>query len=104
STWEITLGLVACPIASVTSPIIAMKITAVIIYGFFGWAVFYFSRKQLKQSPATSFFIVTFVLLQIAALRISWDLYENLIGLSLFLALLGSLTGVRGRTRVLTVA
>ena len=100
---ELTLGLLACPIANITGPILAMKITAVLIYGLFGWSVFYFCRKEIKESKAISFFIVVFVLLQIAALRVSWDLYQNLIALSLLLVLLGGFTGLTGSRRVLTL-
>jgi len=100
---EITLGLAACPIANLTGPIMAMKITAVLIYGFFGWSVFYFCRKEVNETPAISLFTVVFVLMQIAALRISWDLYQNLIALSLLLVLLGGVTGLSGSRRVVAL-
>ena len=100
---ELTLGLVACPIASVSGPVMAMKITAVLVYGFFGWSVFYFCRNEVRESQAISFFIAVFVLLEIAALRISWDLYQNLIALSLLLLLLGSFTALRGTRRVVAL-
>jgi hypothetical protein len=81
----------------------AMKIAAVLIYGFFGWSIFYFCRTEVNESPSISLFTVAFVLLQVAALRLSWDLYQNLLALGLLLLLLGSFRGLSGSRRTLSL-
>ena len=80
-----------------------MKVCVIFLYGLFGLSVFLFSRAELKQSSWSSFFIAVFVLLQIAALRISWDLYRNLLGLSLLLITLTCLSVLSGRIKYATV-
>jgi hypothetical protein len=83
----------------VIGPIMAMKVSAPLLYGLLGLSVFYFSRVELKQTNLTAFFIAVFILLQIAALRVSWDLYRNLLAVSLLLLTLTILSLSRSRTR-----
>jgi hypothetical protein len=100
---ELALGAITCPLAMVAGPVMAMKICASLLYGLLGLSVFHFSKVHLKRTDPTSLFITAFVLLQIAALRMSWDLYRNLLAVSLLLITLTILSPPRSRTKGILV-
>lgn len=63
------------------SPDMIMKIIGPFIYGVLGISFFVFGRMFLKFSQKKSFVLVILTILQLATLRISWDLYRNELGL-----------------------
>ncbi|MBM2820615.1 MAG: hypothetical protein HW405_375 [Candidatus Berkelbacteria bacterium] len=70
------------------SPDLIMKVLGPIIYGFLNVCFYIFARRFLKFSNIKSFFLGILVLLQLASLRLSWDLFRNELSLSfMFLAL-----------------
>ncbi|HXT82817.1 MAG TPA: hypothetical protein VN704_00465 [Verrucomicrobiae bacterium] len=56
----------------------------VILYGLFSVSVYLLSNKILNQSYKRSLIFTVFVIFQLGALRISWDLFRNLFSISLF--------------------
>ena len=100
---EFTLGLITCPLATIGGPILAMKVSIIFLYTLLASSIFFFSGAELRQPPGVAFFITVFVLLQVAALRLSWDLYRNLLGLSLLLITLTCLNVLSGRVKYIAV-
>jgi len=70
-------------------PLIIMKIFGPLLYGLVNIAFYYLLRKFLKFSPIKSFIGTLLLIFQLGALRISWDLFRNELGLIfLFLAII----------------
>ncbi len=59
-------------------------VSNVILYGLFSVSVYLLSNKVLNQSYQRSLIFTVFVIFQLGALRISWDLFRNLFSISLF--------------------
>ncbi len=69
-------------------PDMIMKIFGPLLYGALGISFFLFLKKFLRFSSVKSLIVVIITILQFAALRSSWDLYRNELGLIfMFLAL-----------------
>ena len=62
-----------------------VKITGSVLYGALAAASFIFSRKYLKWPLLPSVLTGLLVLVQLPALRMSWDLFRNILGLILLL-------------------
>lgn len=56
---------------------LAVKILGPILYGALAVSFYYFSKISLKFSPLKSFLVGLFFIIQLAGLRLSWDLYRN---------------------------
>ena len=68
-------------------PFIIMKIFGPLLYGLTTVTFYYFLRKFLNFSPLKAFIGGMLLIFQLGALRISWDLFRNELGLIfLFLA------------------
>jgi len=61
---------------------IALKAVGALIYGVFGLSILLFAHKGLKWSFGKSFVAVLFVYVQIACLRVGWDLLRTLLGMA----------------------
>lgn len=65
-------------------PLIIMKIFGPLLYGFLTVSFYYFLRKFLKFSPIKACLGGLLLIFQLGALRISWDLFRNELGLIFF--------------------
>lgn len=63
------------------APDLIMKIFGPIMYGGLIISFFIFARRFLKFSGLKAFLLTILAIFQLAALRISWDLYRNELGL-----------------------
>lgn len=71
------------------APDLIVKIFGPLLYGALAISFYFFVRKFIKFSPLLSFLTCLLFILQLATLRLSWDLYRNELGLIfLFLALI----------------
>jgi len=66
-------------------PFMVLKLVAPVLFGLNVVGVYWFSRKMLGWSVLLSFVAGGFFAFQLAALRISWDLLRNTLGMSLLL-------------------
>lgn len=66
-------------------PFLILKLSAPLLFGLNVAGVYWFSRKMLGWSPLMSVVAGVFFALQLASLRISWDLLRNTLGLGLLL-------------------
>jgi len=62
---------------------LALKILAPILYGIMGLSLFHFARSYLSWDWKKSIFCSLLLMLQPAALRVSWDLFKNQLAISL---------------------
>lgn len=76
----------------------------VVLFGLFGVSTFLLTNIVLKQPIKRSFIFTIFVIFQLNILRISWDLYRDLLSITLFnlylIILNGSITSLRIRIPV----
>lgn len=66
-------------------PFIMLKAVAPLLFGLNVAGMYWFSRKMLNWSKKMSLFVGIFFALQLASLRISWDLLRNTLGLGILL-------------------
>jgi hypothetical protein len=66
-------------------PFILLKIVAPFLFGLNVAGVYWFSRKMLSWSPRMALLAGIFFALQLASLRISWDLLRNTLGLGILM-------------------
>lgn len=85
STW--LLDAILIPIHQVTQfdPFALLKLTAPILYALSTCGIYYFSRKELNWDVRKALTASLFCGFQLALLRLSWDLYRNMLGLSILL-------------------
>jgi hypothetical protein len=86
------LPLMLCPLGKMIGPVLVMKIAPILMYALLGAALSYFAARSLRLLPAESVYVSSFVLLQTATLRVSWDLHRNLFATALLLILLSTLS------------
>jgi len=63
------------------NPYFVVKYAGPILYGLFGLSFFIFCRKYFKWSVLISFMAGLLFLVQLPTLRMSWDLFRNMLGL-----------------------
>jgi hypothetical protein len=68
--------------------ILVLKILPVLLHGFLGLSVYGYARKGLDWSPSKSTIVALISTLYFVALRVSWDLLRNEMGLIFFFAVL----------------
>ena len=85
SSW-LLFGLVV-PLYSVShvDPFVLLKVSAPLLYGLNVAGVYWFSRKMLGWDRWLSLLAGGFFAVQLASLRISWDLLRNMLGMGLLL-------------------
>jgi hypothetical protein len=85
STWLLYGVLV--PVYNVVrgDPFLLLKLAAPFLFGLSACGVFYFARKALGWSVKKGLFAAVLFCFQMAVLRISWDLYRNILGLGVLL-------------------
>ncbi|MDQ4073321.1 MAG: hypothetical protein M3162_03345 [Thermoproteota archaeon] len=78
-------------------------LTNIFLYGFFATSIFLLSKNILNQSFNRSLLYSVFVVFQLSVLRISWDLYRDLLSLVLFhifLLIIGYIKGHQNMKRL----
>ena len=78
---------VSVPLYSVfqADPFLILKILVPLAYGLNVAGVYWFSQKNLKWTISMSVLAGLFFALQLASLRISWDLFRNILGMGILL-------------------
>jgi len=76
-------------------PLIIMKIFGPLLYGLLTISFYYFLRKFLNFSPLKAFIGGLLLIFQLGALRISWDLFRNELGLIFFFLALINLPKIK---------
>jgi hypothetical protein len=66
-------------------PFMLLKAAAPLLFGFNALGVYFFARKALNWTNRKALFCSLVFSLQIAALAISWGLYDNLLGMAVLL-------------------
>lgn len=66
---------------------------AIAIFGLFAFSIFNLGRTLLKLANWECLFLATFVILQLAVLRTTWDLHRDVWALSTMLVVFGLLSG-----------
>ena len=85
STWLIYFIFVPMYSLIRVDPFLLLKIVGPLLYGGSTAGIYYFAWKGLNWSAKKSLLAAVFFVFQLAALRISWDLYRNVFGLMLLL-------------------
>lgn len=82
----------------------ALRIVAVLSYGLLSFAVFVFAEKRLDLEPRWALFASIFICLQLATLRIGYDLMKNTVALVFALVILsGRFSQSSKLVRLLTI-
>jgi hypothetical protein len=78
---------VVIPIHQITrlDPFILLKLVMPLLYAFNVCGVYNFARKALGWTVNKSLLVSLFFAFQLASLRLSWDLYRNMLGLAILL-------------------
>ena len=85
TTW--LFNAITVPLYSVSNidPFLLLKVLAPALFGLNVAGIYWFSRKTLGWNTRISLLSMGFFALQLASLRISWDLLRNTLGLGLLL-------------------
>lgn len=97
------LILTLCPFGKIIGPIMAVKLFGALLYGLLGLSFYHLSKWTLGLKGADAMFVVALTLLQVASLRISWDLYRSMLGLVGFILLLTYLDGGKNVRQLVAV-
>jgi len=91
-TFEYILGLLA---SAGLDPFILMMYLPAVTHGLLGAALFYFIRTHLHWTTGKSLFAALLTTASSVALRVSWDLHSQSLGMVFFLLTLGSCESAR---------
>jgi len=97
STW-LLYGLLI-PVYNVMrgDPFLLLKLVASLLFGLNACGIYYFATKTLNWTIKKGLLATFFFCFQIAALRISWDLFRNTLGLAILLFTLPWIQNVETR-------
>ena len=70
----------------IRDPILTVKVLGPILYAFLGLSMYLFASRALKWPPKKCFFLVLVCSLYFVSLRISWEMYRQMLG-TIFLLL-----------------
>lgn len=85
TTWLFNAVTIPLYNLSKLDPFLILKFVAPALYGFNVAGVYWFARKALGWSVKLSLFAGGLFSIQLASIRISWDLFRNLLGMGLLL-------------------
>src|SRR3990170_2051298 len=104
SSWLLNAFIV--PLYSVTQvdPFLLLKVVAPGLFGLNVAGVYWFGRKTLGWNMRMSVLAGVFFALQLASLRISWDLLKNTLGLGILLFTFSQAKGIKSKTVFLLFA
>jgi len=94
SMWLFEGVLIAVNLVVQMNPFLLLKLTVPLLYALNVCGIYYFSRKALNWSAKTALIAAFFFAFQLASLRLSWDLYKNLLGAAVLLFILPLINGV----------
>jgi len=76
-------------------PFLLLKLVVPLLFGLNVCGIYFFSRKALNWRIKTGLIAAFFFALQLASLRLSWDLHRNLLGSAILLFALPLTTGIQ---------
>ena len=85
SSWLLYAILIAAYQAVRMDPFLWLKLTAPLLFGLNVCGIYYFARKALGWKIRNALLAGGFFAFQLAALRLSWDLHRNTLGLAILL-------------------
>jgi len=85
-------------------PFLLLKFIAPTLYALNVCGIYYFSRKTLGWNSGKAFLAAFFFAFQLASLRLSWDLYKNVLGLAILLFTLPLIRSVGKKRAVIAFA
>jgi hypothetical protein len=85
SMWLLDAVLISIFEVTHVDPFVLLKLTAPILYALNACGVYYFARRALGWSVGKALVASLFFAFQLASLRLSWDLYRNVLGLAILL-------------------
>jgi hypothetical protein len=85
STWLFNAIMILLYSVSKTDPFLLLKLAAPALYGLNVTGMFWFARKALDWSVKWSLLASALFSIQLASIRISWDLLRNTLGMGLLL-------------------
>jgi hypothetical protein len=97
STWLFYAITVPLFNASRIDPFLLLKLIAPLLYALNVAGIFWFARKTLGWNVKLSLFAAGLFSIQLASLRISWDLFRNTLGMGLLLFTLPLVTRVNSK-------
>jgi hypothetical protein len=83
-------------------PFLLLKLTAPVLYALNVCGIYYFSSRTLGWDSKKAFLAALFFAFQLASLRLSWDLYKNVLGLAILLFTLPLIRNVETKRGVIT--
>ena len=85
SSWLLKAVIVSLYNMTKLDPFLLLKVIAPVLFGLNVAGVYWFSRKNLRWSIPMGLLAGVFFALQLASLRISWDLLRNTLGLGILM-------------------
>jgi hypothetical protein len=85
STWLLNAFIIPLYNLTQVDPFLLLKVLAPFLFGLNVAGIYWFARKSLGWSAGMSVLASVFFSLQLASLRISWDLLRNTLGLGILL-------------------
>ncbi len=95
STWLLNTLIVPLYGILKIDPFLLLKLIGPLLYGLNVAGVYWFARKNLDWSTTMGILAGVFFALQLASLRISWDLLRNMLGLATLLFALSYIKDVK---------
>lgn len=97
STWLLNALIVPLYGVLQVDPFLLLKLIAPLLYGINVAGMYWFARKNLGWSQPMSLAVGIFFALQLASLRISWDLLRNTLGLGILLFALSYIKEIKSK-------
>ena len=97
STWLLNALIVPLYGVLQVDPFLLLKLVAPLLYGLNVAGIYWFARKNLGWSKPMGIAAGIFFALQLASLRISWDLLRNTLGLGILLFALSYIKEVKSK-------
>lgn len=94
SSWLLYAFIVPSYVFLQFDPFLLLKVVAPLLYGLNAAGIYFFARRMLGWDLRLGLFAVFLFSLQLASLRISWDLLRNTLGMGLLLFALACIEGV----------
>src|SRR4030066_629779 len=104
TTWLLNAFIVPLYSISQIDPFLLLKAVAPLLYGLNVAGIYWFARKTLNWNMRMSVLAGVFFALQLASLRISWDLLRNTLGLGVLLFAFSQVKGIKSKTGFLLFA
>src|SRR3990170_9069982 len=104
TTWLLNALIVPLYSISQIDPFLLLKFVAPLLYGLNVAGIYRFARKTLNWNMRLGVLAGVFFALQLASLRISWDLLKNTLGLGVLLFAFSQAKGIKSKTGFLLFA